>query len=227
MNVEDIPDKRGNYVDNKALQAAMVLYIADVRAAAAAGLPRPKVPEYIGECILKIATNYSYSNKPKANFLRYPFREDMVMDGVETCIRYIHNYDPDRYSNPLAYFTQTCYFAFLNRIAGERKQLYKKFKAIQAQREIGIQADSQEHQELADFGVEIQDNSEYMNDFIRSYEDSANKKRNDLKATKKAKGATFDDVFADDEDEDNFDADKIIGNGGLGEFDPDIESQVE
>jgi hypothetical protein len=200
MNVEDIPDKRGNYVDKAELQEALKVYITEVRAAAAAGLPRPKVPEYIGECILKIATNYSYSNKPKANFLRYPFREDMVMDGVETCIRYIHNYDPWRGTSPLAYFTQTCYFAFLNRIAGERKQLYKKFKAIQAQREIGIQADSQEHQELADFGVEIQDNSEYMNDFIRGYEDSAQKKRAELKG-KKAKGATFDDVFPDEDDE--------------------------
>lgn len=211
MNVEDLPQKRGHYVDNKALQAAMVLYIADVRAAAAAGLERPRVPEYIGAQIMTIAKNYSFSAKPKANFIRYPFREDMVMDGVETCIRYIHNYDPDRFSNPLAYFTQTCYYAFLNKIASEKKQLYKKFKAIQAQREIGIQADSQEHQELVEFGVEIQDNSDYMNDFIRSFEDTAKKKKDDVKEQKDKKAADLLEFTEPDEVN----------------FDPDIDAQVE
>lgn len=195
-----IPDKRPHYVDNKALQAAMVDYIADVRAAASEGLPRPKVPEYIGKCILQIATNYSMSSKYKSNFIRYPFREDMVMDGVETCIRYIHNYDPDRFNNPLSYFTQTCYYAFLNRIAVEKKNLYKKFKAVQAQREVGIMADSQEHEELREFGVEIQDNSEYMNDFVRAYEESTERKRNEIRG-KKNTSIILDEFFVPDDTE--------------------------
>jgi len=208
---EEIPEKKNHYVDNKALQAAMVLYIADVRAAAAAGLPRPKVPEFIGANILKISTNYSFSAKYRANFIRYPFREDMVMDGVETCIRYIHNYDPDRFSNPLAYFTQTIHYAFLNRIAREKKQLYTRFKAIQNQREIGIQADSQEHEELREFGVDIQENSDYMNDYIRSFEEASDKK----KETKKAAAAAllFDELTLPDDEE--------------VETDPDIDSQDE
>lgn len=200
-----IPDKRPHYVDNAALQAAMVEYIADVRAAKERGEPRPRVPEFIGACILKIATNYSMSSKYKANFIRYPFREDMVMDGVETCIRYIHNYDPDRFNNPLSYFTQTCFYAFLSRIGTEKKQLYKKFKAIQAQREVGIMADSQEHEELREFGVEIQDNSDYMNDFVRSYEESTERKRSEIRG-KKAATVVLDEFFIPEANEEPFDA---------------------
>lgn len=195
--MSEIP-QHNHYVDNKKLQEAMVDYIAKCKEAAAAGLPRPRVPEYIGGCILKIATKFSFSAKYKANFIGYPFREDMVMDGVETCIRYIHNYDPISFKNPHAYFTQTIYYSFLNRIQREKKYLYTKFKAIQNQREHGIMADSQEHEELNEFGVDIQDNNEYMNDYIRKYENSETEKKK--KSDKKKKAGTL-DVLDEDEPE--------------------------
>lgn len=195
MTDEPLVQQHSNhYVDNKKLQQAMVEYIGACNEAAAAGLPRPRVPEYIGACILKISTKFSYSAKYSANFVGYPFREDMVMDGVETCIRYCHNYDPVNFQNPLAYFTQTIYYAFLNRIQKEKKYLYVKFKAVQNQREHGIMADSQEHEELASFGVDIQENNEYMNDYIRSYEKRAETKKND----KKKKEGTLDVLEEDD-----------------------------
>jgi DNA-directed RNA polymerase specialized sigma subunit len=91
------------------------------------GLPKPIVSNYIGECILKIATHLSY----KPNFMNYSYRDDMILDGVENCIQYIDNFDPDKSKNPFAYFTQIIYYAFLRRIAKEKKQSYIKGKLIQ------------------------------------------------------------------------------------------------
>jgi len=71
------------------------------------------------------------SHKP--GFINYPFRDDMVGDAIENCVRYAHNFDSDKYSNPFAYFTQICYYAFIRRIGKEKKQLYVKMKAIEAQ----------------------------------------------------------------------------------------------
>jgi hypothetical protein len=88
---------------------------------------KPKVPSYIGECFLKIATHLSY----KPNFVNYMFREDMICDGIENCLTYIHNFDPGKSTNPFAYFTQIIYFAFLRRISKEKKQLEIKTKILE------------------------------------------------------------------------------------------------
>ena len=81
---------------------------------------------YVGDCFLKIATHLSY----KPNFVNYPFREDMICDGIENCLQYIDNFDPEKSSNPFAYFTQIIYYAFLRRIQKEKKQLEIKQKII-------------------------------------------------------------------------------------------------
>lgn len=91
------------------------------------GVPDPPIPEYIGKCFYQIAENLSH----KHNFSSYSFREEMVGDGIENSIMYFRNYDPNKGSNPFAYFTQIIYFAFLRRIAKEKKQLYVKYKATQ------------------------------------------------------------------------------------------------
>ena len=88
---------------------------------------KPPITNYIGECFLKIATHLSY----KPNFVNYMFREDMISDGIENCVQYIHNFDPEKSKNPFAYFTQIIHFAFLRRINKEKKQLEIKTKIIE------------------------------------------------------------------------------------------------
>ena len=83
--------------------------------------------EYLGSCFDKIATHLSY----KPNFVNYMFREDMIHDGVENCIQYILNFDPEKSKNPFAYFTQIIYYAFLRRIQKEKKQLEIKTKILE------------------------------------------------------------------------------------------------
>jgi len=87
---------------------------------------KPPIPRYIGECFLKIANHLSF----KPNFINYMFKEDMISDGIENCVQYIDNFDPDR-GNPFAYFTQIIYYAFLRRIQREKRQLDIKNKIIE------------------------------------------------------------------------------------------------
>ena len=119
--------KTENYVNNRDFLDALMVYRKEIALAEQEGKPKPRVPPYIGECFLKIATHLSY----KPNFVNYMFREDMICDGIENCLQYIHNFDPSKSTNPFAYFTQIIYFAFLRRISKEKKQLEIKAKILE------------------------------------------------------------------------------------------------
>lgn len=116
-----------HYVDNEKFLEALKERKNLLRIAEEAGEEPPQISNYLGECILKIATHLSY----KSNFINYTYREDMVLDGVQTCIQYLDNFDPEKSSNPFAYYTQIIYYAFIRRIHKEKKQSYIKSKLIQ------------------------------------------------------------------------------------------------
>ena len=116
-----------HYVNNKEFLAALIAYREDREIAEAKGLPRPVIPRYIGECFLKIATHLSF----KPNFVNYMFKDDMISDGIENCVQYIHNFNPEKSQNPFAYFTQIIHYAFLRRIQREKRQLEIKNKILE------------------------------------------------------------------------------------------------
>lgn len=117
---------KNHYVNNKQMHAKLFEWKMAVCEAEAAGTLRPRVPEYIGECIKLIATNLAR----KPNFMNYSFKEEMIGDGIENCLMYIDNFNPEKYKNPFAYFTQIIYYAFLRRIQKEKKQTYIKHKVM-------------------------------------------------------------------------------------------------
>ena len=119
--------KTEHYVNNRDFLDALIEYRESVAEAAAKDLPKPRITNYIGSCFLKIATHLSY----KSNFVNYMYREDMISDGIENCVQYIHNFDPAKSKNPFAYFTQISYFAFLRRIQREKRQLDIKTKIVE------------------------------------------------------------------------------------------------
>ena len=116
-----------HYVNNKEFLAALIAYREEREIAEAKGLPKPIIPRYIGECFLKIATHLSF----KPNFVNYMFKDDMVSDGIENCVQYIHNFNPEKSQNPFAYFTQIIHYAFLRRIQREKRQLEIKNKILE------------------------------------------------------------------------------------------------
>ena len=119
--------KSEHYVNNKELLQALIVYREKVADAKEKDLPKPRITNYLGECFLKISTHLSY----KPNFVNYMFRDDMISDGIENCVQYIHNFDPEKSRNPFAYFTQIIHYAFLRRIQKEKKQLDIKTKIIE------------------------------------------------------------------------------------------------
>ena len=116
-----------HYVNNKEFLAAIIAYKDNVALAEKRGEPKPRITYYLGECFLKIATHLSY----KPNFVNYMFKDDMICDGIENCVRYINNFSPEKSKNPFAYFTQIIYYAFLRRISQEKKQLEIKNKILE------------------------------------------------------------------------------------------------
>ena len=116
-----------HYVNNKEFLAAIIAYKDSIALAEKRGEPKPRITNYLGECFLKIATHLSY----KPNFVNYMFKDDMVCDGIENCVQYINNFNPEKSKNPFAYFTQIIHYAFLRRIQKEKKQLEIKTKIIE------------------------------------------------------------------------------------------------
>ena len=120
-----------HYVNNADFSAAVVEYVTVVQKAKADEITLPIVPDYIAQCFLKIAEGLSH----KSNFIRYTYREEMVMDAVENCLKAIENYNLEAATrtgkpNAFAYFTQISWYAFLRRIAKEKKQQDIKFKYL-------------------------------------------------------------------------------------------------
>lgn len=132
------PKDKPHYVNNRQFSEAVVEYCEKVEACKEKGDPKPVVPNYVAECFLKIAEGLSH----KANFVRYTYREEMVMDAVENCLKAIENYDIKTATrtgtpNAFAYFTQISWYAFLRRIQKEKKQQDIKLKYIA---EAGVEA---------------------------------------------------------------------------------------
>ena len=118
--------KSAHYVDNKVFLEAMKEWKEQCREAEAVGDSAPRISNYIGECFLKIANGLSH----RPNFINYTYKEDMISDGIENCLQYIHNFNPEKSNNPFAYFTQIIYYAFIRRIQKEKKQQDVKAKLI-------------------------------------------------------------------------------------------------
>jgi hypothetical protein len=158
-----------NYVNNHDLFTALVEYQKKCKEAEDSGDDKPRVPNYIGECIQQISNKLA----TKPNFSGYTFKEDMVMDGIENCLQYMHNFDHNKTQNPFAYFTQIIWFAFLRRIAKEKKQMYIRYKSSHELLSMGGTYDGGDEISIQIGGSP--ENIEYINNFITDYETKMNK----------------------------------------------------
>lgn len=134
-----------HYVDNERFQKLLVQRKVEYEKN---GKP-PRVSEELGMILLKISQNLSF----RRNFINYSYRDEMVGDGVENCLKYIDNYDSEKYSNPFAYFTQICFYAFVRRLSKEDKQVTIKGAVYESQ--------SIEHQ--------LEDRWEFQNSVVDDY----------------------------------------------------------
>lgn len=177
-----------HYVNNSELLAALIDRKSIVEAAKAAGLEKPQLTNYIAESILKISNHLAY----RPNFNGYSYKDEMISDGVETCLRYIDNFDPSKGSNPFAYLTQICWFSFIRRISLERGQSYIKHKLI---KEIPIEYyDLQHHDEDGEFTSGLMEILQSNNEFDTTFFDNKIAK---IKAVKLHKKTPLEEVLGD------------------------------
>ena len=121
------PENTSHYINNKEFLRCLIEYQADIVKCKEEGKSKPYVTDYIAMCFLQIAQRLSY----RPNFINYTYKDDMISDGLENCLAYMHNFNPDKSKNPFAYFTQIIYYAFLRRIQKEKKQLEIKSKILE------------------------------------------------------------------------------------------------
>ena len=179
--------KKEHYVNNKEFLEALIEYRRHIEEAEAQGKEKPPVTRYIGECFLKIAQHLSY----RPNFINYTYKHDMISDGLENCLMYLHNFNPEKSKNPFAYFTQIIYYAFLRRIQKEKKQTELKQKLIQNMvvDESLIQADHDDAQYTNQYLEFLQENMHDNNSLLRSNDDKYNEDTPEVKKRKVRKGA--------------------------------------
>jgi len=173
--------KKIHYVDNQKFLEEMIVYKGKCKDAKNRGESEPQISEYVGECFMKIANRLSF----RPNFINYAFREDMISDGIENCVQYIRNFDPEKSRNPFAYFTQIIYFAFIRRIQKEKKQLYIKYKTMDTFGALADNVEVMEHDKgHYDYNTLSADQKANMYDFIKNFEDAKKAKGVAKKPTK-------------------------------------------
>ena len=120
-------DKRKHYVDNDKFFLEIKKWKQRVIDAREVDDPDPPSTEYMGECFLKISENLAW----RPNFINYTFRDDLVSDGIENCLLYAHNFNPEKSKNPFSYFTQIIHHSYIRRITKEKKQMHIKYRIIE------------------------------------------------------------------------------------------------
>lgn len=165
---------RNHYVNNKTLLEEMIKYRTKVLESKENNTKKPAIPNYVGQCLMLIANRLSH----KPNFYSYSYKEEMISDGIENCIMYIDNFDPEKSKNPFAYFTQIIHYAFIRRIQKEKKQQYIKIKNMENSFIFSELADHMEGHE-ADSGLPRSNffDNEITSEFVKSFETSLEKKK--------------------------------------------------
>jgi DNA-directed RNA polymerase specialized sigma subunit len=200
-NEANMTTKQKHYVNNEQFLSEMVKFKNAVTLSKGNDSERPRVPEYIGDCLFKIATHLAR----KPNFANYTFKEDMVSDGVENCLLYIDNFDPEKSKNPFAYFTQIIYYAFLRRIQKEKKHLYIKYKSMENEVINSLIENNGEEYVASNLNDVLHDSysEQFIRDFIVTFEDNRQKKAPKVKTRRKKEETIFDSFM---EEEQNADA---------------------
>ena len=178
-----------HYVNNADFSSAVVEYVKEVRKAKANEEQLPIVTDYIASCFLKIAEGLSH----KSNFIRYTYREEMVMDAVENCLKAIENYNLETATrtgkpNAFAYFTQITWYAFLRRIAKEKKQQDIKLKYLTSsglETFVEVEGDTLANtvaQQFVDFLKDRIDKVKATDDAVKEFVKKEKRKKREMKA---------------------------------------------
>lgn len=183
------PRQKVNYVDNAKMFEEIKKYLVACKTAEKAGKDRPRLSEYLGECILKIALRVA----TKPNFKSYTYKDDMVSDGVENCLIYLRNFNPLKSKNPFGYFTTVIHYAFIRRIMKEKKHTYIKYKLMEKAHIDGTLASGDQEHLQSDTSILSFEN---VQEFINRFDEHSQKRRVRRRVTRTRKRVRATDAEA-------------------------------
>jgi hypothetical protein len=190
-------DKSKDYVDNEKLYLAIKEYKIKLKECEEQGLPLPQMPDYIGVAAKKISENYANNY----SYRSYIFREELILDGIWFCIKAVSSFNPDKFNNPFTYFTQAVQFGFWQRIEKEKKHQYTKFKMIDKASIYHEMYEGDAHNSTSADMPYSESSVDGMRSFIKTYEDSLDRKKQEMK-DKKKKTDNDEDLIDEDSDSD-------------------------
>lgn len=171
-----------HYVSNKDFLDAIIEHKKLIEKSELMGLPKPQISEYIGESLIKIANGISNLH----NFINYPFKEEMICDGIENSLKYFNNFNPEKSKNPFTYFSTIIYWAMVRRIQKEHTILYTKYKMVDNLLMTGAYEDNEKlispQKYISDFSDEQK--QVFMENFEKVKEKKSKKQKNKLKQVK-------------------------------------------
>ena len=168
-----LADKNRHYVDKKEFYNALVERSKEVEEAKEKGEPIPQISDYIGECLLNIANGLAR----KYQFSGYAFKDEMVMDAVLHCLKYVDAFDIEKSKNPFSYFTQAAYYQFIKRINDEKKAMYIKCKTTMRGTIFNSTAEKDEFKNDKHINDNMEMDTEFMDSFIEDFETKEKEKR--------------------------------------------------
>ena len=127
-----------HYVNNREFTLALDDYSRACKVAEKDGKEKPRMSNYLGECIMKMSNRLA--NSPRFN--GYSFKEEMIHNGILAAIKYAHRFDGDRFDNGFAYVTQILFSHFIITIKNEKKKYETNLKLIQ-EAEVGVMGNAE------------------------------------------------------------------------------------
>lgn len=122
-----------HYVNNREFTLALDDYSRECKDAEDQGKEKPRMNNYLGVCIMRMANRLA--NSPR--FRNYSFRDEMIHNGILAAVKYAHRFDGDRFDNGFAYVTQILFSHFIITIKNEKKKYETNLQLIQ-QAEVGV-----------------------------------------------------------------------------------------
>jgi len=164
--------KPRNYVNNKSMLEAVTNWRAECQEAASKGLEPPRMPDYLGTCIMQICEGTAR----RPNFSGYSYVMEMKLDAQVDCVRALKNFDPTISQNPFGYVGRCAWNAMVRRIQSEKQQQYIKHSNFTTMLTHG-DASQSSHDALR---KHLEYSQELVADYDRRAAESREKKRQSL-----------------------------------------------
>lgn len=140
-----------HYVDNRMLTNELTAY-AKLAKEITPDKARPRMSRFLVESIMKMSERLAMA----PNFRNYTYIDEMKGAAIEATLKYMHNFNAEKYDNAFAYISQIMFAAMVQVIKKEKKHEKQQLLMIQ-QMVCSWMVEGAQETELADLARHIAD----------------------------------------------------------------------